>query len=358
MSAINKWTWVKIGGVSSLLLGGAGGMYASGAVDRIKAKIDNYNNDDNQSHIIEENEVAQQETELQVAYVSEDLNFSEAFAQAREDVGAGGVFYWHGGIYSTFYEEEWNNMTAEEKQEYGELANDIFPVPENHENAISPQLVENDIITLIDAKNEVSENDDIKQDVEKHILNKFTSVGEKDQQPVEFTDAEPQIVDYGTVGEHLAMSIDQDGDGVADYILVDVDDSKDITSDDLIVDRDGNVSTIGGEILGNLNEEPEDDMANNNMNEDTVEGDNELDIVGYGEYDGHLVVGYGSKGNDQADFVIIDVDDDGKPSADDVVITDDGQTTILGDIEAEDTQLGENPDNGVFDNFSDGIVSL
>lgn len=51
--------------------------------------------------------------------VSEDMSFSKAFAAAREEVGSGGAFEWHGNVYSTYIVEEWDNMTPEEKNEYG-----------------------------------------------------------------------------------------------------------------------------------------------------------------------------------------------------------------------------------------------
>ena len=51
--------------------------------------------------------------------VSDDMSFSEAFTAARTEVGLGGVFEWHGNIYSTFTEDEWNGMTAEQRDEYG-----------------------------------------------------------------------------------------------------------------------------------------------------------------------------------------------------------------------------------------------
>jgi len=38
--------------------------------------------------------------------VDDDMSFSEAFASAREEMGAGGVFAWHGQYYNTFYAEE------------------------------------------------------------------------------------------------------------------------------------------------------------------------------------------------------------------------------------------------------------
>lgn len=50
--------------------------------------------------------------------VNDDMSFNEAFASARNEVGAGGAFEWHGKVYGTYYAEEWNAMTPEAKAEY------------------------------------------------------------------------------------------------------------------------------------------------------------------------------------------------------------------------------------------------
>lgn len=50
--------------------------------------------------------------------VNDDMSFNEAFAAARSEVGAGGAFEWRGNMYNTFYAEEWNSMSAEEKAEF------------------------------------------------------------------------------------------------------------------------------------------------------------------------------------------------------------------------------------------------
>lgn len=38
----------------------------------------------------------------------EDMSFGDAFAAAREDLGPGETFEWHGNVYSTYTAEEWN----------------------------------------------------------------------------------------------------------------------------------------------------------------------------------------------------------------------------------------------------------
>ncbi|MCD8291356.1 MAG: hypothetical protein LUC91_07630 [Prevotella sp.] len=51
--------------------------------------------------------------------VNDDMSFQEAFDAAREEVGPGGVFAWHGNLYNTYTADEWNNMSAEEQTEWG-----------------------------------------------------------------------------------------------------------------------------------------------------------------------------------------------------------------------------------------------
>ena len=50
--------------------------------------------------------------------VDDDMSFGEAFAAARDEVGAGGVFLWRGNLYGTYYRTEWDSMTDEQKDEY------------------------------------------------------------------------------------------------------------------------------------------------------------------------------------------------------------------------------------------------
>jgi len=50
--------------------------------------------------------------------VSDSMSFSEAFAAARAEVGAGGAFEWYGNVYGTYYGNEWDAMSPAEKQDY------------------------------------------------------------------------------------------------------------------------------------------------------------------------------------------------------------------------------------------------
>ena len=50
--------------------------------------------------------------------VEDSMSFNQAFAAARQEVGAGGLFVWHGNTYGTYYANEWNAMTPEEHNQY------------------------------------------------------------------------------------------------------------------------------------------------------------------------------------------------------------------------------------------------
>lgn len=63
-------------------------------------------------------ETAQPEAASLATSVNDDMSFSEAFAAARDEVGAGGVFEWHGQHYNTFYKEEFEAMSPTEISDY------------------------------------------------------------------------------------------------------------------------------------------------------------------------------------------------------------------------------------------------
>ncbi|GAB3965378.1 hypothetical protein GCM10028806_04470 [Spirosoma terrae] len=60
--------------------------------------------------------------ELDVAgKVLDTMPFDEAFKTAREEVGVGGVFSWHGRWYNTFEKEEWNGLSLDQRHEFLEM---------------------------------------------------------------------------------------------------------------------------------------------------------------------------------------------------------------------------------------------
>lgn len=50
--------------------------------------------------------------------VSDDMSYAEAFSAARAEVGPGGVFEWRGQLYGTYYGNEWDAMSPEERDDF------------------------------------------------------------------------------------------------------------------------------------------------------------------------------------------------------------------------------------------------
>lgn len=370
-SISRKWVWTAVSGSSGLLFGGVGAHYAPEAIVSILSKVES---DNNQTPSIEEPE-SLSDMDLPVADVSDDMSFKEAFAAARDEVGPGGVFYWHGGIYGTYYKEEWDAMSAEEKAEFGDLASNMFPEAEDAENAIIPQ----DVAELPDEDNAIQDEDVLAQQDgtdSQNASSKEETVPNKSEQAAEVKEVTDPLDTQNTAlnnsqeteanngSEHLTAEVDLDNDGKSDVLFVDMDDSGDLSAADIAIDRAGNVYSSNGDYLGNLNEEP--NVASNDEDSrgtDTVandDADDQVAIVGYGEYDGHLVVGYDTKGDGMADSVIIDVDDDGVPSPADIYVNENGDTMTLGEIEAAESGVDntDDMDTDISNGLADGEVYM
>ena len=107
------WKKVAVGAGSGILLGSVATLLSASA-PLGHAEGENAEEEGSETH------PEWTDGEVSVASsVSDDMSFSEAFTAARTEVGSGGVFEWHGNIYSTFTEDEWNGMTAEQIDEYG-----------------------------------------------------------------------------------------------------------------------------------------------------------------------------------------------------------------------------------------------
>lgn len=50
--------------------------------------------------------------------VNDQMSFNEAFSAARQEVGPGGAFVWHGTVYGTYYGSEWNVLSPSEQHAF------------------------------------------------------------------------------------------------------------------------------------------------------------------------------------------------------------------------------------------------
>ena len=137
----------------------------------------------------------------------DDMTFGEAFAAARQDVGAGGVFVYEGNSYSTYYKEEWDEMSEDDKQEYWASVGNA-----EEENEYLASTYQDDSV-----------NEDNSESAS------YTSSSSMAAEEV------PLDIDEDGVNESVLVDIDEDG--VHDAILTDTDGDGDV--DTAIVDTDG-----------------------------------------------------------------------------------------------------------------------
>jgi hypothetical protein len=88
--------------------------------------------------------------------VNDEMNYDEAFATARKEVGPGGYFVWHDKPFGTYYKDEWESMTPEQQKEatanvMQEYNQDVAenpakdPVQIDHDQTIHPAVVVHDV---------------------------------------------------------------------------------------------------------------------------------------------------------------------------------------------------------------------
>lgn len=227
--------------------------------------------------------------------VNDEMSFSEAFAAARTEVGSGGVFEWHGNIYSTFTEEEWNGMSAEQRDEYGshfswhgDASHDTASTSHSSDASYNTPPVEEVEVAAINDGNEQGnlDNEVTTEEVEVAEVSQvntdeygnevLVSEGNGD---IDVVDVEPEVEVLGVVhddesganiggmvvdGQEVVL-IDVDGDITFDVMGADVNGDQQLSQNEL-VDISGQGITVND--LGGLSN-PDDSMyASNDLETD------------------------------------------------------------------------------------------
>lgn len=151
--------------------------------------------------------------EIELAHSPEDsMSFNEAFAAARQEVGANGVFEWRGGVYGTYYADEWENFSDEYKEEFaGHDWRSEFPdTGENlarNEPETGAAFGDHDILT--------DENGSPYIALEDAITGEEVRISPED---LRYAVLDEQGSLIGVIGDDLLASIDNTADG---YLLLD-----------------------------------------------------------------------------------------------------------------------------------------
>lgn len=106
------WQKVVIGGVTGVMLG-AGTAYAASKLIDGDEPTEGGNHAGTKAGT---HDVSVDSSD--VATVKQGMTFAEAFEDARAQVGPGGVFRWHDGVYGTYLKDEWDAMSPEEQQQF------------------------------------------------------------------------------------------------------------------------------------------------------------------------------------------------------------------------------------------------
>ena len=222
------WKHVSLGGITGILMG-AGLMYAGQAV--AATKPEGVATEEIPDEAAQQQTTGASETALPVAQMHNDLSFGEAFAAARAEVGPGGVFIWHGGIYNTYTADEWNAMTPEQKNDFA--------------HQVNPEVRAHDIPTPTDAHPDVSVQP--VAEAEAQTVSDTGDVHVVEQQIAQNFDMgeDVHIVGYANAEGHLVVGYDTTGDGQADIAIIDIDGDLRPSDADVIMDREGNMATLG-----------------------------------------------------------------------------------------------------------------
>ena len=235
-----SWKHVTLGGVSGILMG-AGLLYAGQTVAATKTDVSEETADTvaTEAQQAEGQQAATAaEQVLPVAQMHNDMSFGEAFTAARAEVGPGGVFIWHGGIYNTYTADEWNAMTPQQKQDFA--------------HQVNPEVRAQEVPTPTDAHPDVAVQPAAEAEV--HSVSDSSDVQVVEQQVAQNFDMgdDVHIVGYANAEGHLVVGYDSTGDGQVDVAIIDMDNNLAPSDADVIMDREGNMAR-----LGDLNNDPD-----------------------------------------------------------------------------------------------------
>ena len=152
---------------------------------------------------------------VRIAQVDDSASFAEAFADARAQVGPGGAFEWRGHVYNTYYAEEWNSMSAEERAEYqskidySAISGDTTDTVESYEPAVA-EAPEADM-NMLAADTEMVDEQPTDEGI--RVLGVEAVVDEY---------GNPMTAAFVEMDGQEVMLVDEDHDGTMDLLVADV----------------------------------------------------------------------------------------------------------------------------------------
>lgn len=244
---------------------------------------------------------------MKVVDTDGNMSFDEAFNEARAQLGPGGAFRWHGGLYSTYTEEEWNSMSDAEKEQYGASARSIANGEETNpgvyasnagpanDSGIEAQHKHSGHSKTNSNIHQASDNDNHKQQM---LDMRDIQVGSESEMSTD--DGGKFIVAEAKVNGYDAVLVDTDHDGVYDKVAIDINRNENIEDYEFHDLHDkGIVINVQDRSLVALQtaDNADSGITIHSEHEQTING--RTATVGVGEYKGKNVV-------------VLDLDHDGK----------------------------------------------
>jgi len=256
--------------------------------------------------------------------VNHEMNFSQAFASAREELGPGGVFSWHGQDYSTFY--------AEEVDDHGNPTIEYDTVDENY------------------LANDTENNDQVQQGGDN------TMTGENQQSESAGDDVHVIALDNDSDGIAESYVADLNQDGSADAVYVDANLDGQITEDEVqlihdpvtlemaenptdgsMISVDTNADGMDDVLIADVNSDHVADAIGVDQNQDQVIDENEIQVLNQEAFDN---AGFEDNTTDQpGDMGSGQIDYEGEVASD---VPDDVPDTELDNFSGDLTNLDDN----------------
>lgn len=254
----NEWKQVIIGGVSGIVMGVAGAMVATAATDFGKSDEPVIGGASSGNVPV-------------AASVNDDMSFGEAFAAARAEIGAGGVFEWNGRLYNTFYVEEWNSMTPAQQSAFQAsvahtVSGDSSAVATDTATGGTDSTVDADAISVpmedTDIVNETTSAPDVVETVaveDADVAGEVRIIGVYE----DTIDGQDVYVGAMEVDGSNVMLVDVDHDEIFDVAVSDLNNDGSIGSDE-IADISGSDLTVN-DLAAQAAMEQSDMLASNDM---------------------------------------------------------------------------------------------
>ncbi len=164
--------------------------------------------------------------------VNDSMSFSQAFAAARAEVGAGGCFEWHGQLYGTYYKTEWDAMTPAQRHAYEDHFAWNHGGGSGASSGHSPSGNDTASHHHAGPKPETEPETEEKETAERH----------DDDDTVEpVPDDDINVMAVNVDGDDVYF-IDVDGDDVFDYAAIDANGNEIIDEDEIIDISDAHVT--------------------------------------------------------------------------------------------------------------------